>query len=371
MALSGQLVRLEDVNRQVAAARTIADIKKAYDKIEALKRYAKSAAPKDLEAQNAIAEAGVWAAWKGGRLLRETERNKGTRGQLRGNPALGGHMVLPPSTAPTLTDVNLSKMMAHRWRVISHCPDGWLREYLEERRGAGRRITQSDVYRLGKTFLPDPTLEPVGSDYELIVSDIEDVSSRIQPNSVDAIITDPPYVQELLPVYDGLAKAALHSLRPGGSCFVMIGQSYLPDIITRLSRHLRYHWAIAYLTPGGQSVQLWQRHVNTFWKPVLWFTKGEYDGQWTGDVVKSDVNDNDKRFHEWGQSESGMASLIEKFTDPDDLVFDPFLGGGATAVAALARGRKFIGSDKEQDSIDTTLRRLEQMPTADEESKVA
>ncbi|KKN05227.1 hypothetical protein LCGC14_1089440 [marine sediment metagenome] len=365
MALSGALVRLEDVNRQVAAARTIADIKKAYDKIEALKRYAKSRAPKDLATQNDIAEAGVWAAWKGGRLLRATERNVG------GRPRTKNPLDNQTGFSAPLSELGLSRFMSHRWQVISHCPEEWLREYLEDRRVAGRYITQSDVYRMGKTFLPDPSLAPVGTDYELIVAGIEGIADQIQPDSVDAIITDPPYNEESLPVYDSLSAVACYSLRPGGSCFVMTGQSYLPEVITRLGKHLRYHWAIAYLTPGGQAVQLWQRQVNTFWKPVLWFTKGEYDGQWTGDVVKSDVNDNDKRFHEWGQSESGMASLIEKFTEPDDLVFDPFLGGGTTAVAALARGRKFIGSDKEQDSIDTTLRRLEQMPTADEESKVA
>ncbi len=70
-------------------------------------------------AQNDIAEAGVWAAWKGGRLLRETERNKGT--------ILGGNIVLQPGDEPTLEELNLSRMMAHRWQVISHCPDDSLR----------------------------------------------------------------------------------------------------------------------------------------------------------------------------------------------------------------------------------------------------
>ena len=32
------------------------------------------------------------------------------------------------------------------------------------------------------------------------------------------------------------------------------------------------------------------------------------NGQRLGDVIKSDVNDNDKRFHGWGQSESGMGT---------------------------------------------------------------
>jgi site-specific DNA-methyltransferase (adenine-specific) len=114
---------------------------------------------------------------------------------------------------------------------------------------------------------------------------------------------------------------------------------------------LTYHWTLAYLTPGGQAVQLWQRKVNTFWKPILVFTKGEYTGAWFGDVAKSDVNDNDKRFHEWGQSESGMVDLIERLTKPGDLIVDPFLGAGTTGVAALATGRQFIGCDIDADHV--------------------
>ena len=77
--------------------------------------------------------------------------------------------------------------------------------------------------------------------------------------------------------------------------------------------------------------------------------------------MKSDVNDNDKRFHEWGQSESGIARLVERFSKADDMICDPFVGGGTTAVAALARGRKFIGIDKERESVGETLARLARM----------
>lgn len=36
---------------------------------------------------------------------------------------------------------------------------------------------------------------------------------------------------------------------------------------------------------------------------------------------------------------------IRYFTKPGDVVLDPFMGGGTTAVEALAAGRKFVGSD--------------------------
>lgn len=40
-----------------------------------------------------------------------------------------------------------------------------------------------------------------------------------------------------------------------------------------------------------------------------------------------------------------VGQIIETFTRPGDLVFDPYVGGGTTLVEAFARGRKAIGSD--------------------------
>lgn len=112
---------------------------------------------------------------------------------------------------------------------------------------------------------------------------------------------------------------------------------------------------ISYLTPGGQAVQQWPCKVNTFWKPVLLF--GE-DREWFGDVVSSDVNDNDKQHHDWGQSQSGIKDLISRLTKPGQTICDPFLGGGTTAVESLALGRRFIGCDIDPMCVQTTRARL-------------
>ena len=129
----------------------------------------------------------------------------------------------------------------------------------------------------------------------------------------------------------------------------MLTQRRLFEIHDLIAENLTYHWTIAYLTPGGQSAWLphVEKNINTFWKPVLWFVKGKYEGKYVGDVVKSAVNDNEKMTHYWGQSVSGFYQLIEKYTNPDDVIYDPFLGGGTTAICALKKGRQFIGSDKD------------------------
>ncbi|MGD0106883.1 MAG: DNA methyltransferase [Rhodopila sp.] len=176
--------------------------------------------------------------------------------------------------------------------------------------------------------------------------------------SVDLIITDPPYPKEYLPLYGDLARGAAHVLKPGGLLLCMSGQSWLPKIFAQLDGPLEYLWTLAYLTPGGQATQVFPRKVNTFWKPVIVYCQGAYVGDWYGDVTRSQVNDNDKDHHHWGQSESGMADLMRRFVMPGQLIMDPFLGGGTTAVVALAMGASFVGFDVDPDALVTTRARL-------------
>jgi site-specific DNA-methyltransferase (adenine-specific) len=186
-------------------------------------------------------------------------------------------------------------------------------------------------------------------------------NSKIENESIDLIVTDPPYPKQYLNLYKDLAIYAERVLKPGGSLYAMAGQSYLPEIMNLMSVDgLKYNWTLCYLTPGGQSPQLWQRKVNTFWKPILWYTKGT-NNKWLGDVVKSDVNDNDKDFHFWGQSISGMNDLIKRVSEPGDLILDPFLGGGTTGAACLYNLRNFIGIELDKDCYKTSKKRLFQI----------
>lgn len=191
------------------------------------------------------------------------------------------------------------------------------------------------------------------------LGDFRDTLSDLIPGSVDAVITDPPYPREFLPLWSDLAEHAGKWLKPGGILAAMSGQIHLHDVIGRLGEHLDYWWTLAYLTPGGQAVQVFPRRVNTFWKPVLIYRNG--DGpqpEWFGDVAKSDVNDNDKRLHHWGQSESGMADLVKRLTRPGELIVDPFMGGGTTGVVALELGRRFTGCEISAVDYQTAAGRL-------------
>ena len=177
------------------------------------------------------------------------------------------------------------------------------------------------------------------------------------PRQYDCIITDPPYPREYLPLWEVLARRANEWLKPGGLLIAMSGESYLPEIYAMLGAHLDYYWTAAYLTPG-QATPLRQVNVNTNWKPLLIYTrKGEkYSGKIFGDVFKSDGNDKD--FHKWGQSVSGMLDIVSKMCLPGQYILDPFCGAGTTGIAALLHGCLFDGIDITIENVNIAKGRL-------------
>lgn len=55
-----------------------------------------------------------------------------------------------------------------------------------------------------------------------------------------------------------------------------------------------------------------------------------------------------------------MRELVALFTNPADVLLDPFMGSGTTGVAAIQLGRKFIGIEREPKYFDIACKRIEQ-----------
>jgi DNA modification methylase len=54
---------------------------------------------------------------------------------------------------------------------------------------------------------------------------------------------------------------------------------------------------------------------------------------------------------------------VRAVSEPGEVVFDPFLGSGTTAVAAVTEGRRFLGGDIDPACVETTRRRLMELVT--------
>ena len=194
----------------------------------------------------------------------------------------------------------------------------------------------------------------------ILVKDLADVTTEdIADASIDAIVTDPPYSQDAIPLFEALGALAARVLKPGGSLLVLCGQLYFPTYIEILSRFVEYHWTCAVFLPGGQAVQIFPRQVNAFWKPVLWFTNGPKESiGWNSDVWHTTANNNDKTHHPWGQSEELMTPMVERASLPGETVLDPFLGGGTTGVICRRLGRVFIGIEQDEAIARAAMHRI-------------
>ncbi len=202
---------------------------------------------------------------------------------------------------------------------------------------------------------PKHRVEVIG-DCTLYLGDCRDILPIL--DVVDVVITAPPYPSEFRVMVKDVLCNCGDVVKDGGSIIAMLGQSYLPEMLTIVPNGCQFHWLSCYLTLGGQSAQLWQKNVNSFWKPLLWFVKGEYNGKWVGDVCKSPANDKDH--HHWGQSVGGIRALVDKHSEVGNVVLDPFMGAGTTGVACIQLERKFIGVEVEPAHFDSARRRIEE-----------
>ena len=55
-----------------------------------------------------------------------------------------------------------------------------------------------------------------------------------------------------------------------------------------------------------------------------------------------------------------MQEILGDFTQPGQLICDPFMGSGTTGVAALQLGRRFVGMERDPKWFDLACRRIEQ-----------
>lgn len=175
------------------------------------------------------------------------------------------------------------------------------------------------------------------------LGDFEEVFADIPDGSIDCIITDPPYPIEFIECWTKLSRFAKRVLKINGFCIAYSGQMNLPEVIKRMSENLDYYWTFAVYHEGQTQIV---NGVNLIcrWKPVLIFQNEKKKIQNTfQDYFISEQRE--KNGHDWQQSKSGVAYLIEMFTKEGDTILEPFAGSGTTIIAAREKKRNIIASE--------------------------
>lgn len=353
--------RISNARKALTKIETLGDALTVADQAAAAQVWAKRA-NLGLDAQNEAAEIKILAERTAGSILKAMrdsgERTDGRAGVTRGN-------------STTLSDLNVSKKESSRWQQLAEIPEDEIVEEIDKTKKAGEEVTTAALVkrkrrkqREGKLRVDREQREEAARaeiataaalPFELVASDIREW----RPENVASIITDPPYIGDALPLYEALRDFAVDVLPDGAPLVVMTWQAILPGVIRALEHEqLAYRWTICWRYANTENTVDHARRVFDCWKPVLVYHKGAMpkDAPMVRDEIANAATDKD--FHEWGQSVDGFERLVKSFSQPGELVCDPFLGGGTTAIAALAQTRRFVGCDVDPEAVATTALRL-------------
>jgi adenine-specific DNA-methyltransferase len=202
----------------------------------------------------------------------------------------------------------------------------------------------------------------------IILGDCCLIMPRFPANSVDLVVTDPPYLINyqsrdgrtiagdtndvwLLPAF----SEAFRVLRTSGFCISFYGWSradtYLHAWRKAGFRPVGHLVCIKSYTSGSGFLQY--RHEQAYL-----LAKGQVDRPLSpiSDVQYWKYTGN--RLHPTQKPIGGLMRLIKAFSSPDDVVLDPFCGSGSVPLAAKILGRRYIGIELRQDYYEAARQRL-------------
>lgn len=196
----------------------------------------------------------------------------------------------------------------------------------------------------------------------------EEKGKDIADESVDLVLTDPPYSETALPVWDSLGKLAQRILKPGGILLSYSGAMYLPEIHQAMGKHLAYFWTFAVKHTGGNTF-VRQLNLQQTFKPVLGYFKPPLNVSWDPflDMVSGGRS---KDNHVWEQPVEESRYFIKNLCPKGGVVCDPMMGSGTVIIASISLGMTAIGIDQDTTAFTTARERIREF-TKKLETKVA
>lgn len=199
---------------------------------------------------------------------------------------------------------------------------------------------------------------------------------ELPDNSVDCVITDPPYNINLTPQRQLTQPIENDNMTPEEF------KKFLNDVFTEVDRVLKDNtFAVVFLgwstIPQFREVldKKWTLKAMPIWvknnfgigyytrpqyEPCLLYMKGEPKPLENAMPDVMHFNKILKPFHSCEKPVALLRHLVKHFTKEGDVILDPFAGTGPTLVAAKELGRKYIGFELEQQYVDVCNERLKQ-----------
>ncbi len=221
-------------------------------------------------------------------------------------------------------------------------------------------------------------------------ADFRDFLGRLDSSSVDLMLTDPPYtisrktgfqqlgaksVERFAVSMDfgewdhgvidlqALCEGGYRILRNGGTMIVFYDLWKITPLAQAMTdagfKQLRF---IEWLKTNPVPLNSKRNYLtNSREIAVLGVKKGSptFHGEYDNGIYRHAIPNNGSRYHPTQKPLKLMCELIDKHSDPGDMVVDPFLGSGTTALAADQLGRRFAGCDIDARYTDIAKERTE------------
>jgi site-specific DNA-methyltransferase (adenine-specific) len=232
----------------------------------------------------------------------------------------------------------------------------------------------------------------------VLLGDCLEHMAALPDRSVDHVITDPPYEAE---AHTKQRRVGGHKGTIGGHAAQITFAAMDEETRARAAAHmarLARRWIIVFCQI--EAVQLWREvleHAGATYKRAGFWLKRDGLPQLTGDrpgmgyetLVFAHADTGRSRWNGGGrhavwdvpkhnpnptghQTEKPVAlmeALVRDFTDPGEIVLDPFAGSGTTGVACKRLGRRFLGIEKNPEYHAIAQRRWEE--TAEQQQLIA
>ena len=220
----------------------------------------------------------------------------------------------------------------------------------------------------------------VGSTFHLAQGDAVSWLAALPSESIDLIVTDPPYESLEKHRAVGTTTRLKHSKASSNDWFTIFPNARFPELFTQAYRVLRRdsHFYL-YCDPETMFVAkpAAEQAGFKFWKPLIWdkrtigmgyhyraryecilfFEKGKRK---LNDLGVSDIIEVKRITGGYPAEKPSAVSevLIRQSTEPGQLVVDPFMGSGSVGVAAIRLDRSFRGNDLCVEAVDIARVRL-------------
>lgn len=359
------LSRLAGIRAAIDRARTLADVGALLDDIERLKRYARTA-KWTLDQQNAIARVWFLAQRRGGVLLGPDGIERQRTGGDRRSSSKTSTMI-----APSLPDLGIRRDQSSIWQRYAKMAEPKFEAMLDEIAEA-RRLTATALIpymeRAEGTFTR-PAVTLAGAEdgrAAVYAADWRALLGTVEDESVDLLLTDPPYstdVEDVAAFAADWLPTALAKVRRSGRAYVFIG-AYPRELLA----YLEVMHAQDRLIP--EQVLAWT-YKNTMgpapthvyklnWQAVLYLRGPEappldcplLTEHFSVMEVSAPGGARTPRAHPWQKPDALAERLVRHATAEGASVLDPFAGTGAFVAAAARLGRRAVGGEVDPAMLD-------------------